>query len=250
MRDFKQTLEENGYTRQEELTFADCDRNKRVRAAALLSKVASFAGYDYDARGLTHEKLYAMREVFLLSRVAMRIHRCPRYREVLDIATWEAGAKGAHMRRIYEMRDETGAVCVSVKSDWILVDPETRRILRPGTFTARKLGTTDREPDCPDPRKIVLPREGLEDLGTRRVVWSDLDGNGHLYSAKYGDIVWDALPADLQNRPLREFFIDYSREATLDQELRLKGFREGDTYRMEGVGPEETCFTAMCVFGE
>ena len=44
LRDFKQTLRENGYSRQEELTFADCDRNKRIRVAALLSKIAAFAG--------------------------------------------------------------------------------------------------------------------------------------------------------------------------------------------------------------
>ena len=250
MRDFKQTLRENGYSRQEELTFADCDRNKRIRVAALLSKIAAFAGYDYDARGLTHEKLYEMREVFLISRIALRIHRCPQYREVLDISTWENGARGAHMQRIYEMRDEAGELCVSVKSEWILVDPETRHIMRPISFTARPIGNCGLQLDCPDPRKIVLPKEELEELGTRRVVWSDLDGNGHLYSAKYGDIVWDALPADLQNRTPREFFINYSREATLGQELRLVGCREGDTYRMEGVGPEETCFTAMCVFGE
>lgn len=248
LRDFKQILEENGYTRQEELTFADCDRSKRIRVAGLLSKIAAFAGYDYDARGLTHEKLYAMREAFLLSRVALRIHRCPRYREVLDITTWENGVKGAHMQRVYEMRDEAGELCVSVKSDWILVDPETRRIMRPSTFTAKPLGICGREIDCPAPRRIVLPKEGLEELGVRRVRWSDLDGNGHLYSARYGDIVWDALPEDLQDRTLQEFFIDYSREATLGEDLRLVGFREGETYRMEGLGSEGTCFAAMCVF--
>ena len=248
MEDFKQILEENGYARQEELIFADCDRNKRARVTALLNKIAAFAGYDYDARGLTHEKLFAMREVFLLSRIALRVHRCPVYREVLDIHTWEDGAKGAHMRRVYEMRDRAGELCVSVKSDWILVDPETRRIMRPSSFTARPIGSCGREIDCPDPQKIVLPQEGLEDLGTRRVRWSDLDGNGHLYSGRYGDIVWDALPEDLQGRVLREFYIDYSKEATLGEELRLLGFREGETYRMEGLGPEGTCFTAQCVF--
>lgn len=94
MQDFKQRLLENGYFRQEELVFADCDRNKRARVATLLSKVGAYAGYDYDARGLTHEKLYAMREVFLLSRIALRIHHCPMARDVLDITTWET-APGA-----------------------------------------------------------------------------------------------------------------------------------------------------------
>ena len=250
MKDFRQELTENSYFRQEELVFWDCDREKRMRVAAMLSKMAAFAGYDYDARGLTHEKLYAMREVFLISRIALRIHRCPLYREVLTITTWENGAKAAHMQRVFEMADQTGRLCVSAKSDWILVDPETRRIMRPSSFTARPIGNCGLSLDCPDPQRIVLPKEGLEELGIRRVRWSDLDGNGHLFSARYGDIVWDALPGDLQERTPRDFFIDYSREATLGEEVRLVGFREGDTYRMEGLGPEGTCFSALCVFGE
>ena len=248
MEDFKQSLTENSYTRQEELVFWDCDREKRMRVAAILSKMAAFAGYDYDARGLTHEMLYDRREVFLLSRIAVRIHDCPRARDVLTITTWENGAKGAHMQRVYEMRDQTGRLRVSIKSDWILVDPITRKILRPSSFTAKPLTTCDKVIDCPEPKKIVLPHEGLEDLGIRRVRWSDLDGNGHLYSGNYGDIVWDALPADLQTQVPKEFYINYSKEATLGEELRLEGLREADTYRMEGLGPEGTCFTAMCVF--
>lgn len=239
---------ENSYFRQEELTFADCDRNKNVRIAALLSKAANYAGYDYDARGLTHEKLLSMREVFLLSRIAIRIHRCPQAREVLDVTTWEDGARGAHMQRVYEMADQAGQLCVCIKSDWILVDPVTRKILRPNSFTAKPLTVCPKEIDCPEPRKIILPKEDAEELGVRRVVWSDLDGNGHLYSANYGDIVWDYLPAELQCLPPREFYINYSKEATLGQELSLLGCREKNAYRMEGIGPEGACFSALCVF--
>ena len=122
MKDFRQELTENSYFRQEELVFWDCDREKRMRVAAMLSKMAAFAGYDYDARGLTYEKLYAMREVFLLSRVALKVHACPRARDLLDITTWENGARGAHMQRVFEMRDQAGQLCSSAKSDWILVD--------------------------------------------------------------------------------------------------------------------------------
>lgn len=248
MMDFKQRLTKESYFRQEELVFADCDREKRVRVGALLSKMATYAGYDYDARGLTYEKLYAMREVFLLSRVALRIHHCPRVRDVLDITTWENGVRGAHMQRVFEMVDQTGTLCISARSDWILVDPESRKIMRPSSFTAKPLTVCPREIDCPEPKKIQLPHEGLEELGRRRVVWSDLDGNGHLYSGNYGDIVWDFLPGDLQERIPQEFYINYSKEATLGEELRLVGHREGERYWMEGIGPGETCFTALCVF--
>ena len=248
MESFKQELYENGYFRQEELVFWDCDREQRVRPAALLSRLGAFAGYDYDARGLTHEVLWANREVFLLSRASIKIQDCPHAGDVLDITTWEAGAKAAHMGRNYEMRDRQGRLRVSARTDWILVDPETRKIMRPSAFTAKPLLSSDRSLDCPETRKIVLPREGREDLGTRTVRWSDLDGNGHLFSGNYGDYIWDVLPEDLQIQTPREFFINYNREAALGDELRLTGFREGETYRMKGIGPNGVCFTALCMF--
>lgn len=250
MQDFKQILTEDSYSRQEELVFWDCDRNKRVRIATLLSKVGAFGGYHYDALGLTHEVLCDQGVVFLLSRTTLHIHAIPHARDVLTIQTWENGAKGVQVQRVFEMTDQTGRLCVSAKSDWVLADPNTHRILRPSAFTLRPLGTCPKEIDCPEPRKIILPKEGLEDLGERKVVWSDLDGNGHLFSGNYGDIVWDYLPADLQNHTPKEFSINYSREAKLGDAIRLRGIREGDLYRMEGFGPDGVCFTASCLFQE
>lgn len=249
MRAFQQWQMENSYAREVELAFADCDRNKNVRAAKLLSLMAAMAGFDYDARGLTHQRLYAMGQVFLLSRIALRIHRRPENREVLTVTTWEDGVHGAHMRRVYEITDESGNVCVSAKSEWILIDPAERKILRPSSFTGKPLTTCPKLIDCPDCRRIALPHEGAEALGTRLIRWSDLDGNGHVYSGNYGDIVWDFLPADLQAAPLRELYINYSREATLGETLTLRGFRERDAYTVEGRLVEEHCFSCRCEFG-
>ena len=248
MMDFKQVLTENSYSRQEELVFRDCDREKRARVSALLSKMAAYAGYDYDARGLTYEKLYARREVFLLSRLSVNIHAHPHAADVLTVTTWENGVRGAHMQRVYEMADQTGRLRVSGKSDWILVDPVTRKILRPASFTAKPISLCPKEIDCPEPKKILLPKDGLEDLGERPVRWSDLDGNGHLFSGNYADIVWDALPPDLQPLVPKQFFINYSREAALGDTLRLFGFRGERAYLVEGRTSSGLCFTAECVF--
>jgi len=248
VRAFQQWQTENSYAREVELAFADCDWNKNVRPAKLLSLMAAMAGFDYDARGLTYQRLYAMGQVFLLSRIALRIHRRPENREVLTVTTWEDGVRGAHMRRVYEMTDESGNVCVSAKSEWILVDPAERKILRPSSFTGKPLTTCPKSIDCPDCRRIALPQEGTEVLGTRLIRWSDLDGNGHVYSGNYGDIVWDFLPVDLQAAPLRELYMNYSREATLGETLTLRGFRERAAYTVEGRLGEEHCFSCRCEF--
>lgn len=248
IRELKIELTEGDYSRQEEVIFGECDKNGNMRMAALLGKIATFGGYDYDARGITRDVLLEMGYAFLLSRVAVRLHRCPVYGDVLTVRTWENGIRGAHMQRVFRMYDQEGRLCVSARSDWILVDPVSHKILRPRGFTGRELAGGSEEVDCPQPGKIVLPKEGLEELGSRKVVWSDLDGNGHLYSGKYGDIVWDHLPADLREKVPVEFCINYSKEAKLDETVELLGAAEEGSYRVEGLGTSGVCFTACIVY--
>ena len=245
----EQWTDGDSFSRQEELIFENCDRNRRARMSTLLSLCASVAGNDYDAKGLPYEKLLAdYHQVILLSRIALKIHRQPRTRDILTVTTWENGCKGAHMQRVYEMTDQTGCLCVSSRSDWILVDPDSRCILKPSAFTGRELGICPKDIDCPDCRKIFLPKKGTDGLGVRKITWSDLDGNGHVYSGNYGDIVWDALPPELQDAKPLEFSLNYSREATLGEELQLRGVRQGAAYRMEAVGSAGICFTCECRF--
>lgn len=242
----RQKLTEESFSRQEELIFRDCDARGKARLGTLLSLLAATAGHDFDARGLPYEKLLEIRQVILLSRVSLRIHRHPSAGEIVTVTTWEDGVHGAHMGRNFEIAGDV--LCVSAKSDWILVDPIERKILRPETFTGKELHAFSKAIDAPACRKIRLPAEGTEDLGQRKIVYSDLDCNGHVYSGNYGDIIWDALPADLQGGELREFSMNYAREATLGENLRLRGFRSGNTYRMEGLSSAGTCFTCACVF--
>lgn len=246
---FQQWLTEDSYAREVELAFPDCDRDRNVRPATLLSLAAGAAGFDYDARGLTYRRLYELGQVFLLSRAALRVHRRPVSGEVLTVTTWEDGVRGAHMRRAYEMADGSGAMAVSARSEWILIDPATRKILRPGDFQGKPLNARAPAVDCPECRKIALPKEGREDLGIRPVRWSDLDGNGHVYSGNYGDIAWDALPADLQPAPLRALYVNYSREAVLGDAIALSGLREEGAYTVEGRLGEAPCFSCRCEFG-
>lgn len=250
MRTFQQWLTETSYSRQVELSFVDCDRDRNVRPSKLMSLMAAVAGFDYDARGLPYEKLYGLGQAFLLSRIAIRIHRRPVNGDVLTVTTWENGIRGAHLRRLYEMTDENGSLCVSGKSDWILVNPLNRRILNPNSCTVKTFMSDSKEVDCPECRKILLPREGIENLSPRPIRWSDLDGNGHVHSGNYGDMIWDALPSDLQGAPLKDLYINYNKEAVLGETLTLLGSREAGAYSVEGLVGEARCFSCRCEFEE
>lgn len=242
----RQELTEEKFSRQEELIFRDCDSRGKARLGTLLSLFAATAGHDFAARGLPYEKLFEIRQVILLSRVSLRVQRHPTVDEVVTVTTWEDGVHGAHMGRNFEITGGNGALCVSAKSDWILVDPVDRKILRPETFTGKVLHDCPKAIDAPACRKIRIPSEGCTDLGGRKIVYSDLDCNGHVYSGNYGDIIWDALPEELQSAELLEFSLNYAKEATLGESLKLRGVLDGDTYRMEGLCGAGTCFTCAC----
>ncbi len=240
---------ENGrYFRQESLSFRDCDSRGRVRPGTALAFMAVAGGQDYDARGLTHSALYAQGQVFLLSRLSFRLLEYPENGDTVTLTTWEAGVQGAHMRRNYAFFRDGGAAWLYGRSEWILVDPSSRRILRPSSFTGKALEDHDFPLDCPECRKVLLPKEGAEELGRRRVRFSDLDYNGHLFSGNYAEVVWDYLPEDLQRADLSEFQINYRKEATLGEELTLLGVRDGGSYQMEGLCGGERCFTCACAF--
>ena len=249
MEDRKEWQTENSYARQEDLTFSSCDARARARVGTVLALAASAAGQDYDARGLDYPHLRELGQVFLLSRITLHFLRRPTAGERLTITTWEDGAKAAHTRRSYRFCDGKGEPCIWGRSEWILVDPESRKILRPSSFTARTFTRCPVEVDCPECRKIQLPAEGLEELGSHTVRYSELDGNGHFHSGHYGNLIWDSLPRDLQDREPRVFSLNYSREALLDEDIRLVGFREGaDRYLMEGLVQGERCFACACEF--
>lgn len=217
------------------LHFYDCDCFERAKLSTILKYIADIAGVDYTQKGFGHQYLWDRGMVFLLSRTCLQIERMPRAYETVTVSTWEQGKKGSQFLRHFEIFDEQGALLVSAATAWLLVDPQSRRILRPEVFTGFMPKLPDKLPDCELPGKLRMPEGGAE-VGRRVIRFSDLDGNGHVYNSVYGDIAYDFLPAEYQSRPLRGFKINYQTEAVLGEELvlYLAHAPEEDSLYLEG----------------
>ena len=133
---------------------------------------------------------------------------------------------------VSSMLDDVGIEGIEVEDNVPLTEKETKGMfidilpeLPPDEGVAKVSFYLDDDDQVEEMLRRV--NEGLDELaaytelGQRTVRWSDLDGNGHLYSANYGDIIWDYLPCDLQERTPREFYINYNHEATFGETLRL-----------------------------
>lgn len=229
------------------LGFRDCDEQKQQRLSSLLDLLVEASGRDYALRGFPHERMVALRQVFLLSRLRLRIVRPLRHPERAEVVTWEDGTVGARVRREYELRDGQGALCCAARSEWLLADPVDHRLLWPH-FNGCEIPAVNRTPDCPDCDKLPHHPQGLAPLETRVVRRAQLDGNGHLYSAGYGDLLTDLLPDG--GRSLRSFEINYIRECRLGETLELQGALTGDELQLYGFCGGELRFACRAARGE
>lgn len=214
-------MEKGFFEKQIELRFCDCDYKKRVRVATLLANMADIAGVAYTKKGYSHSWLWERNYVFLVSRVAVHIERMPRADEVITVTTWEREVKGALFYRDFSMKDVDGNVVVEGSTAWVLANPLTRQILRPSEFE----GVTDTHPDIKANTlplgKIKTPAEMIE-VATRKIVYSDIDANGHVYNAVYLAIACDYLPSEFIENDICDFQINFKQEAKLHQALTIK----------------------------
>ncbi len=234
------------FEKKASVAFRDCDASGNIRISSLLNHIVETAGDDYDSRGYGYETTLAHGQAYLLSRLTLAQYAPVRAYDSVSLITWEAGAVGACARRDFEMRSKDGELLAAAACHWILIDTVSRRILRPSAFYG-ETRLNDRRVDLPEPSKIALP-DGAEHIGTHIVRYSEIDSNGHIYSANYGDIFSDALPKELQGlRPVL-FEINYTHESTMGDELELyRAISDGKAV-VCGVRDGKTCFAARAEF--
>ena len=175
-------------------------------------------------------------QVFLVNRFALKVHRMPKRYETLTALTWEHGTEAIYFNRYYRFETVQGECVAEGRSAWLLCDPVNHRILRPRAF-GDEARNVCREVNCPGLEQIPVP-DHMELLGRRRIVYTDLDANRHVYCANYGNIIADHLPDELVSLPVSTLEITYAKEALMNETLDILGAQTPLGYVMVGRHPD------------
>ena len=216
------------------IRFGNCDHKQRARLSTILQQLSDVAGLAYDAKGYTHEWLWEHGNVFLLSRFSLRFFRMPGVNEELTVETWEKGTKGPLFYRLFSIYDKRGKKIVDSESAWVLVNPQTRQIIRPKEFTGHFNLYPEKKVDTL-PCEKINPKIDFQTQGTYIIRYADLDGNGHTNNAKYADIACNFIPIELFDEPVKDFRIQFKQEAKLYQELTIQTAIEGKHVYVRGM---------------
>ena len=147
---------------------------------------------------------------------------------------WLPAAMLVHIIR--HLAEHEGEPVSDARSTWLLCDPASHRILRPRVM-AGTVRDIQRDADCPPVAEIDVPEE-MAVLGERRIVYTDLDANRHVFCANYGNIITDFLPEHIVSKPVSTLEITYAKEALLGETLTIAGQETGDGYVMVGRHPD------------
>lgn len=233
------------YTENFRVYQAECDMTEHMLPGTLLRLCQQIATDHCLVHGLDREFYQQTHTAFLLAKLTLRWQRTPISGETITLRTRPEKPRRAVYKRVTEVYDESGAEIALVDSRWVLVDTETRRILRrPPESHAHFPYAEEVDRELP----IEFPRpEVLEDAGTAKATFTYCDVNGHMNNTHYADIACDAIPLqELKEKKIRQMSINFHSEIPAGESCRLeRGIVEPGVWYVAGMRNDKHCFEAV-----
>ena len=191
----------------------------RLKPSMLLFYVQEVSGIHADTLGAGFDALMAKNLFWAILRTRVQISRLPRSGETIRVETWPMPTSRVAYPRSVVAYDESGAEIFRAISLWCLMDTQNRSMVLPGKSGVMVEGTL-RGNELAVPGSLAV--KGLENAGTRKVLFSDLDRNGHMNNTRYMEWCSDLLPSGFhQSHEPREFTVCYHAEALEGDKLEL-----------------------------
>lgn len=228
----------------------DVDLRKNYKAFSFMNQAQEIANYHASRIGFGYDDLIKDNIVWVLSRMKVRFLQSPKWEDEVQLATWHKGREGVFSLRDFELTSADGStVLVQATSSWLLIDVNTRRMLRPDHVLGEKsiLTALDRHAIADPCGKLVPPAGEMEHARTHRVMYSDIDFNSHTNNAKYVEWAFDTVPAEAMSAGggIDSFQINFNHETRLGDtvELYRASTASGDHY-IEGRSADKAVFQA------
>lgn len=209
------------YTAHFKVKWHDTDAYRVVKASRILMYLQETANLQCADMGLPLDDLRDERGVgFVLGNIEADLIKPLYAYEEIDVNTWCRASYGYSFIRYYEIiRD--GEVVVRASSTWALIDINNKTMVK-GDESMDKHFPIDEPIDLSTlPKKARVSKGAqLKELGTRKIVYSDIDYNMHMNNTHYPDMICDFLP-DIEEKRITKLAFSYIKEAAYGETLSV-----------------------------
>ncbi len=225
----------------------------RLKPTAFMNIAQEAAGTNAMTLGFGYDDLIKYNTAWILSRVHVEFIDTPKWKDEITLQTWHKGLDRLFYLRDFIMTDNEGRERVKATTSWLILDLETRKMVRHPQLSDYDKACTDHVIETPA-EKVRMPR-GVEPelVRTHEVSYSDIDNNGHTNNAMYMQWSMNAVGYEITSaRPVKEFTINFNHETKIGDRVgiyRIMEEREDGLHVfVEGKVGEISSYTVEIIF--
>ena len=233
------------YSYEYEIKYQEVDDRKKLRLFNLENYLLEVAGTVADDLGFGIAVLHPQGLTWILTRLSVEMYELPTHNDKVRFETWIES--NVHMLSTRDFRIYKGDQLIGIcKSVWAVLDLNKREIVNCFDNPIFE-GCVDGEVlDLPRVRMTTIP----EPTGCvpHKVVYSDIDYNGHCNSCRYLQAMTDAYLPEYEGKTVR-LDINYSKEAMLGETLQTYYLvtEDGVQYQQKNEAGETSCSAKITI---
>lgn len=199
----------------------DCDSLNQMKVKRLSQLVSDVASMHTIELGVDRDTIKQDGLTWMLRSISIRVCNIPTRDEEIEISTYPAGMNGLFAMRCYEMLGYGGRREVEITSQWMMIDIERRRPIRP-IEAIRKLNeglaVPEDMPQCKLESKTM--RNTMKEVRRYTATYDTIDFNGHVTQSAYLMWMTDSLEYDFhKSHKLLEAEVVYMHEVMPEAEV-------------------------------
>ena len=188
------------YTQNFHIPCYNTDAAWRLKPAAFMDLAQEAAGLHAVELGFGYEDL-------------IKFVDTPLWRDDVTLTTWHKGANRLFFLRDFIMTDKEGKERVKATTSWLVLNLETRRLVRDPMLMEEGTVCTENVIETPAD-KVQMPKDVPAELVLEHAVaYSDVDMNNHTNNAMYMQWAMDAVDYETAStKAVKEITINFNRE--------------------------------------
>ena len=189
------------------------DMSRRLKPASFMDLAQEAATLHANILGFGYDDLIVSGNAWIISRMRVVFVDTPKWREDVTLATWHKGLNRLFFLRDFLMTDNDGNVKVKATTSWLVLNLDTRRLVRDPKLLDEGKTCTENVIETPAD-KVVMPKDAeVKLVMEHEAAYSDLDMNGHVNNAMYMQWAMNAVNYEISSeRPVKEFTINFNHE--------------------------------------